>query len=1098
MRVVDLGGRRGGDVERLKRLLLVALLVATRADATVTVDYFGSYDVNTPGTAAESTNQFSGGISTTNKPTFVTNSVFPGTANSIALDLNLSAADGLNVYGTILLSSAQSQVSVGALAYPTAGVLAKCVGGVADGKVCLDDTYCSSLVSHDGVCTPQRTPLLTLGTASARGCTLYQSRICAYAAYPVVGRTCGTLGPILYEVGYGTIAAAPYTGICSSSRSMDGTPCGAGCTSATAATACIQGRTATDITNGSTATSCVKNADEATACDAGAGSNCHCLNECDENRPFESQCAPGIISALTSSVSTAVGLQLEQENGSTAGEVKCSLRTGAINASSRPEIFPRGSTPAALQKVGVCQGGTYPVDGGRKGTACCNSATCADGTAGLCACDTASNGYNAATCTAGTSCSVTARISPDRVTFGTSVATDKTRTLLDQVLIQKGSGTHVRNWRGETLRADGTTGTDASMWTGTRTGCGTASTGGCFRGGGTIGNEPDANTSSLETANESVVESITFENLKTSGTDYAAADQPIAAALNAAAQDRSQNTTEGVIVQMEAYDGTTASTGYNPSNRTGCTAPGNCLGYFLQDNFDRGNSSVYEQMPSKLITTDLTAGTALNALSDANATTAISNLQGRFQKQGYDGTGAGTTTKGRLTFATLETVLSIANPTPPSVLPGNDRIAWMGDSRCDKTTLFQNFVSRMTEPTAIYKQCRGGVAMGDLLLDFTTLLAGGNGAITTQAYSGTAGQAIDVAFIEVGINTLHNAVGTLDPGLPTAYGGIAQRGYCEDWTGSGYGLSQGKPCSCANTTNWSTGGLGIFTTLSLVKNASFGTSSTTAPACTTSNAANGYKECQMGGSAPGAPGTITEATCTASVCPATSNLVANAVATDRTWRGHGCSATVGDMHGCSGVCLTGNTVVRMMDGVAEMTRRAAASASNPTLVWVTTPYATATSTTNTALYGWWNIYPKVRNWNATLLAWAKANSKNFVDLSSYLIEKCGIDTMRTASAVNACESDGIHYRPDVLTWEADLMTACATNTTLAGVSSKTTDGVCTVGAANCVSSKCGSGLRQGAACTGDADCDYCSAGSPLKLGKNCSADADCGRYRCVF
>lgn len=847
-------------------------------------------------------------------------------------------------------------------------------------------------------------------------------------------------------------------------------------------------------------------------------SACYCVNECDEIRKGEATCAPKSWLDVNLTRGEAYALAAEQINQADPGVVQCrsyggkfgKLCAGGANDGAKCSVtsecpsgtclgesagiaddvslaFQRGS---GTQKVGICTGGSTLAGGGRQGTACaqtarngtdpgcqcgcyggpnagaactvdsqCPGGTCPAGcTAGTCTTGGAcAGGTNAgATCSAASACPsgiCQARITPDRVQWGWNDGTDpKARVLLDATTTQVGSSPKV-NVRQETLTVDG--GTD--VWS-SRTGCGTANQGRCFRGGaGTIADEPDGNASMLNSSNESVSEIITFANLaSTAGT-------PLAATITATAQDRGNPDTEGIIVAVEANDGTTTTTGYNPSNATP-DGGGSGAGYLFTTNRTRGSSGDHEPMPPKVITTNPTGGGALT-------TSTINALQARITKTGYVG---GTTDEGRISFVVGNAFLTSPDPDPPNVLPGGKVGAVCCDSTSNASAFHQALAGLAVEPVAIYDQASGGISLGDVLAAAPTLVAGGSTSrMPTTVILGSGGQHVDFLTILATANTF-NGLGTGDPANPLAFDGLLQAGHCESWiSGSGYTASQGKPCNCDEVSNW-TSPNNNFVLRCMMKNASFGLTTDEAFCLCGSNA-----DCSLGGASPSGA-TATSTTCTSGTCTNTNaSMKITAAAGTRSMAAPACLSS-----SCpNGMCVQTNSIARVLRGKRDLDALLTAAGTHP--IWVTQPIPNGE--------GFENERPAVEVWNSVLLTEQKATGGDWIDWAQYFLDQCG-PSILTKKAANPC-TYGVHYTVFGNEKYAEIVNACWSNTTLDGVEGRQTDGVCTSGP-TCSGGKCASGLRQGIACAVDADCTYCSGGAVGKLGRKCNADADCGYYKC--
>lgn len=1129
MRLVDGGGDDGhphlesGPVTRALVLALVFALASPAAAATPI--YGNAYDTGMPGKVA-GPGVFPGGsgnvtfrATTSSVPSSPNlypsvSAALPGAGNRAVLDFDSSASGG-DAYGVIPLPSTcvgganagngcaassecpsgscvqqtASEITAGVYTAPILGPTAKCVGGARAGQLCLPGGTQTWHKCGTGVCVPQRVPYLTLATASAEGCGIYLSQSCTNTT---VDLRCEGATEQLVGI-YGD----PFTtgGRCGASKTMTDTICGGPCDDVSD---CLPGRPDYASTQ-SAPTACVNDADGVTACSTAA---CHCINECDEERPNEASCAPKYFGnvALTQGQQYALGVR--QKNETDPGKVTCaflggsfgSLCLGGSNAGAKcsaasecpgsscvanqPMVFQRG--PAEPTKVGVCTGGTTLADGGRQGTACATNADCA--------CLTTWPTYNAGTCGAGT-CSTTARITPDRLIEGWNDGTSpKARALMDATLIQTGSSPTV-TYRPETSIASGNGGTTG--WA--ASGCSNVAT--CLAAGTAGASEPDGNGSRLQNTQADTgtwVHEWAFVDV-TEGSTWSA---PLLTAMNVLAQDTQGAGSDGAGVRFSVFDGGGALVGATFD-----------LASFDFDDGASGNAGDgfnYYPAPPVIVTNQL--GTL--SASEINA------FSGRVQKVDLHGG----SDEGRLSFVDLETFWPTTPPLATNVLPGNKCVACIGDSTCNDPPFYQRFVGDNPEIVTLYDQCAGGAAMGDVIRAAPTLYAGGSTSrIPTTVVVGTANQTVATAFIDIGANTIR-MVSNAPPSNPTAYGGLGQAGFCEDWTvGAGYGANQGKPCFCNENNDWDT--TDFAGSLCLLKNGNFGPidlflgrcvagsnvgvlcsvdsqcPGSTCEKCECSSASDGQVDCELGGAAP--PGSITQTTCSGGACvtSGTGLSMTSAANTRASSRAPGCVTST-----CP-ACVSSNSVARLLAGKREIDRIAALTGTDN--IWVTTPPPNGAGDVTD---GWYETRPTMDLWRAVLLAEQRAISGNWIDLYQYFADSCGPNYLERGG-VNPCNRDSVHQTlvpPFGNDLRANLYNACLTNTTLAGVAGKTTDGVCTVAAAStCSGGKCASGLRIGLACGSDAECNYCSGPSPGKLGINCQGATEqarnevCGYYRCV-
>jgi hypothetical protein len=808
------------------------------------------------------------------------------------------------------------------------------------------------------------------------------------------------------------------------------------------------------------------------------------------------------------------------------------------------QAFPRG---AGTQKTGVCTGGSTLTLGGRKGTACSADADCAcrricvgglamntvcasngdctgggicqgpctDGTCtGTAVCVGGTNAFAAcaaaSVCPGGT-CSVP-KVTPDRVVYGwDDGASDQARVFMDAYLIQTGTSPAIA-WRPETVTADSSGTGLVQGWTGAGGACGSGSNWNCVAGNGTPSTEPDGNTTELDNHASNTgtwVHEWGFTNFVTTS-----GDTPVGTTFEVAVQDSESGNGDGAGVFLNvrvpspsatAVPGpsldvsgfevnTTCAAGTNAD--TACVNDSECPGSSCTPD-DGTQAHYYPAIPFTV------AALPTGSYTIAN----INALVGRIEKYGPNG--AADTI--RATFSTLTQFFQTVTPTPPVVLPGNKRVGFVGDSLTNDPALTSVIASQLVEPSATYRQSAGGQSMGDYEKAAAALFEGGaSGAFTTALISGTTVGPVDVTTIYISANTLR-PIYSADPRNVTAFDGVGQVGWCEDWTnGVGYGSRQGLPCECNQTANWDSAG-GVSGFFSLVKNANFGAVGSSA--CTT--VASPSSECELGGTAP--PGTATRTACVGtcflgsnngnacsadSSCPGgglcskgcaagATGYAITAAANTRTIGAYGCK----NVPGCPGVCVSGHSVARLLASKRRIEALAAASTAHSQLVWVTENPAPGSP--DYFSRGWYEMRGGVDNWRVALLAEQKLTGGNWIDLAQYIVDNCG-SSLLTKHAANTCiKVDGIHYTDQGIALYGNLLTSCLSNTDLNGLPNKVTDGVCTSGP-TCSAGTCASGLRKGMRCSVNGDCSYCAGGAQGKLGTRCTADKDCGYYYCHF
>ena len=1125
MRVVDYAARDGlAHVEPgpLRLALAIALLVALASPATAATPIYGNaYDTGMPGKVA-GPGVFPGGYGNvtfratgTSVPSLNVNgaivhpsvsAALPGAGNRAVLDFDSSASGG-NAYGVILLPSScvggsnagngctvasecpsgscvqqtASELTAGVYTTPILGPTAKCVGGARAGQLCLPGGTQTWHKCGTGVCVPQRVPYLSLATASAEGCSIFLSQSCSNTT---VDSVCES--PTEQLIG---IYGDPFTtgGRCGASKTMTDTICGGACTTVAD---CLPGRPDADANDPqkSKPTACVNDVDGVTTCSTGA---CHCINECDEERPNEASCAPKYFGNVTLTQGQHYALGVRQKNETDPGKVTCAFLGGSFGSlclagsnagakcstgsecpgsscvANQPVVFQRG--PAEPTKVGVCAVGALGhatfsklENGGKLGLACGSDADCT--------CNTSWPTYGSlGTCQA-SSCSTAARITPDRVIEGWNDGTSpKARALMDATLIQTGSSPTV-TYRPETSIALGNG--SVTGWDPQGGSCTNVAT--CLAAGTGGASEPDGNGTRLQNT-QTLTSTWTHEWTFVDVTEGSTWSAPLLVAMNVSAQDTQGSAGDAIGLRLSVFDGGGAAVGatYDLANfdfDDGASGSG-------------GDGTNYWPPPPVIVTSQL------GTLSAPE----VNGFSGRALKVDLYGANK----EGRISFTDRETFWPTTVPLVTNVLPGAKTVAAIGDSTCNDPPFFLALVGNNPEIVTLYDQCAGGAAMGDVIRAAPTLYAGGSTTrIPTTVVVGAPNQTVDVALVDIGANTIRMA-SNAPPSNPTAYGGLGQIGFCEDWTlGVGYGPNQGKPCHCNENNDWDT--TDFVGQLCLLKNSSFGPIPLFGT-CNCSSAADGQVDCELGGAAP--PGSITQETCSGTapgstcVTPGSGLSMTSAASTRASWRAPGCVTST-----CP-ACVSSNSVARLLAGKRELDRIAALTGTDN--IWVTTPPPNGAEDLTD---GWWETRPTIDLWRPVLLAEQKAIGGNWIDLYQYFVDSCGPNYLERGG-INPCNRDSVHQSlvpPFGNELRANLSNACLSNTTLAGVAGKTTDGVCTVAAAStCSSGKCASGLRIGLACGSDAECNYCSGPSPGKLGINCQGATEqernevCGYYRCV-
>lgn len=1140
-------------------ILYFFLLFASPAQAATT-QFFAGSDVATNDTPVK-TSVFTGGVGGT-APRYRSNSVaisastnpywpslnttlFTSAVNNrMLIDFDSSSADGVNSNGTVLLGSTYTQLLAGMYTLPMLGAMPICVGPTRNGSPCNSAANCGS-----GYCKPQRRPLISLATSTEKGCSLYHWQTCTDQGLNTISGACSQ--PLEhFAVLYGN--AQEVVGRCQQSVEMVDTVCGQSCTTVAD---CLPGRP-DYLSMGSNPTACVRDENETLSCD---GSDCHCINECDELRPNEAKCSPSYFGLISRAQNSQNVMAVEQVNGT--GEVTCKFYsgefgklctagtapsgsvcnvnadcgTGGVCTSNLPVVYQRG---LGTQRVGKCTGGdsirSRLANGGTLNLACatntdceCNTtwptynlmkacvggtnagATCTvNGDCNSNNCSLAGSCVNASCTTTGLTSPYTSLVSPDRVLFGPDDSGERSRVFGDNLIVQTGSSPST-NWVSESLWVDAN-GADLG-WVGT--GCsGAGNEYKCLTGNGTVANEPDGNTTRIS-ENTSVDDADWLREVEFQ-EPTSRSFTPLAAVFNVAAQDTEGSDTLGAGVQLSLRD--IAGT---PNVKTGTSFD---LNNFVPD--DGTGDTLYFPVPF-LINTNPDNSTISYA--------GIDDYIGEVHKTVFHKNGD----QARITFADLEVVSQSPTPIPSDVLPGDKRVGLMGDSRTDQSTVKVACAASMIEASAIYDQARGGASMGDIDRDFYTLAAGQSGTgnkITTIPITGTGGLAIDVAFIQIANNTVH-PVATAAPYNNSSYGGILKNGFCESWTAAGgYGTDQGKECSCPETSNWDSEDYPFVAFCAMAKNStSFGLANISGP-CSCSSSS----ECHLGGAGPfpstcsggannglsctkpadcpsGTCGTITTTTCSSNVCvTARSSVVATASAATHADSYSGCTPATGAV-GCSGICATSNTLARMIRGKRSIDDKATMRCRGGTQNGQTcssggqcdsgvckvvenvwvTSAPTNSGVENGKQTGWFEGTQDVISWRSWLVAEQIATGGNFVDSFQYFIDKGGASIL-TKDASHPYLADKVHYTQEGSSAYCDLLSACAANVDFAGNLGKKTDGVCNT-APTC-STTCQSGFLKGRACSTAADCYACSAGADSKIGLPCSQDKQCGYYFCDF
>jgi len=896
-----------------------------------------------------------------------------------------------------------------------------------------------------------------------------------------------------------------FTGRCDASLSMDGTPCGAGCT--TEAT-CLHGRpTETDPDY---QTDCVDNATSTTTCTSGDSTTCHCVNECDAHFTGESKCRPGQIASIAGlNASTDYFVVFDQTNGdaSQPGYVTATLYWGTYDAFGQPQVFQRRTR---LSPEGVCTGGTpIGTDGGRNGTACGNTAACA--------CSPPGGG-----CVDGT-CDTANVVQVDRLILGpddslTPASGTAAVTLnLDAYVVTNGVVPY--NFRVEPLLADADV---AHNWSGV-TGCNAATHFDCFLGGtvGTAANEPDVPPDATFIFNNQAnsatwVEDIGYANpvvVCSSGANEGASCTVASQCPGGQCGD----TALGIVAETLAQDAeatSAAAMGLTVDTRTNaggallgdgrhclaganamaaCTAdsvcPSSTCGAFDLANFepDDGPSAGYHLLPSTLYSA---ASISLTTLND---------LMVRYTKSVTHGN----SDEGRLTFAIPTVLWQMPNPQIVTVLSDKDgdgqrSVGYLGDSTWNEDVMASEVVTKVaaTNLQNLLVYTRGQLSQGDVENGFLTFLSGASSYsasnVSAKVLLGQTGKKLDYLIVQILVNTAH-VIDVAAPSNPVSTEGIGQAGFCEQWNANGYGANQAGACFCPQNSNFAipviTSGYctmhnGFFRQNCQADNQHI----TRCAALKCNGGANNGLACDEGLDCPGASCVADNVACDFNNSSGTAlgsglcstfntSCAANATSASRA-RSH-CYPGCLNAAGCpNGVCIAENGLARIKGGIVDMAQTASAQWWSPKMIWGIAPPASAAGPGVGCFSNGVSAHDAFRQW---MLAWTKATGGNFIDIYGYFLRDCP-----NGDWAQCLRIDKLHYSDQGNQISGDALGNCLTN------ASGVTDGVCNTSSL-CTASKCASGMRKGETCSTGADCGYCSAG---KISTHCAVNRDCGYYYC--
>lgn len=448
----------------------------------------------------------------------------------------------------------------------------------------------------------------------------------------------------------------------------------------------------------------------------------------------------------------------------------------------------------------------------------------------------------------------------------------------------------------------------------------------------------------------------------------------------------------------------------------------------------------------------------------------------------------------RITQARVEVLIDQSDPAVPTVIPdrnqdGEDTFCIFGDSTLNDSGTHDLIVSGLVEATNILECARPGGTAGDVTENIS--IAGANNDLldggTTQfmscrALKGSATKACDVAYLQIGVNTLHTDI-LADPTNATAEHGASGQppGFCDNKGGAN---DQGA-CTCPTGTGWRRSDTANGATrYCRVKGANWLAECDSASDCTVASAAECCTDCA-------------DTSCTTCTNTASSTLLGGGTycgcsgafgCVDATASGSATGSNSMCVAGClnspqcpGGLCLDHENTADVLDEIrrVEASRKARPTPAAtppvggyPLIVYGPPPPGQIKAN----LGAWQDIEREVGNLRTSLLAWARTNSVPWIDMYGRFLSECpGGAISGTACQTNGCSFNGtsctydrgcclrdeIHWNNFGQQVAGNAILTCLTN------SGGTTDGVCTTG--------------------------ICTAG---KVNEACSANADCATWVC--
>lgn len=441
----------------------------------------------------------------------------------------------------------------------------------------------------------------------------------------------------------------------------------------------------------------------------------------------------------------------------------------------------------------------------------------------------------------------------------------------------------------------------------------------------------------------------------------------------------------------------------------------------------------------------------------------------------------------RLSGIVASVLYQTANPAVPTTIPDRDQdgeitACFVGDSTWDNIDFQNAVVAGLTQPTNLYFYTRGGSRIWDAAAEWTQLLEGATGTfLGLTVRRGTSGRTCDVVVISHFTNSWVLGSSAANPKNPATYGGVPQAGWCEDNGGS----NQGNACYCAGTFPGLTGNYGATPAPNVTPGTKYCVNSGDFKAtCGFNSDCNcvANSGCSTGMQTPGplnTPATCATsalAGCTSAACCLFSgfpNAAANAPSLNRN---DFCVPGCLNAAGCSsGVCARSpaesdrRDILTAVQAATDGRPTPAATpplGGKPIIVYVAPPPAHAVG-----LGSWPTTWPQANRTRDTVIAWAKANGRPFIDMFKQfethcsLYVQCATDNACTDEEnVTLCYRDAVHW-----TYKAQVLVAAKVVVDALTNAGGTHDGVCTA--------------------------TVCSVG---KIGDACSANAGCDTWRADF